>query len=271
MTLVAASDGHVARSIPPWSRQKLFYIDRYLDAFSRAMKGKWELVYADFFSGPGLCVDAGIRQEIEGTALLPFKYDPIRRVFLNDVDARATEALRARTWMQPEGRVRIETLDCNQAVRPARDFLVPTGANRRTLGVAVVDPTAFDLTYKALSEFTSGLRFDLIVIFMTGYVRRFIRSPQFGPVLDSFFGTPAWRALVKDQSEGERITFRKLLDLYQQQLMNLGYWYVNDRVRVGNTLGRTIYHVVFASKHEMGVQLWEKVSRMEYGGQRLLL
>jgi three-Cys-motif partner protein len=161
--------------------------------------------------------------------------------------------------------------DCNDAVGPARDFLFPQGSAGRTLGLAVIDPTAFQMRYDSIARLTAGLRVDLIIIVMTGFIRRFIGTPEFERALDQFFGTAEWRHLLAGKDEGERITYRKLLDLYERQLKKLGYRHVSDDARILNTKGSTIYHIVFASKHPRGKEFFDKISQRTYTGLRRLL
>ena len=97
MTLVAASDGLPARIVHQWSGEKLFYLERYMDIFTTGMKNKWpNLVYADFFAGPGVCIDKQTLEESQGSPLRALKFG-FSRIFLNDADPDAVDALRQRT------------------------------------------------------------------------------------------------------------------------------------------------------------------------------
>src|SRR5438876_3568526 len=65
VTLVTARDGLPARQTGEWTEEKLFYVGRYIDIFTRAMKQKWSRrVYIDLFSGPGKCIIEGTAKEI---------------------------------------------------------------------------------------------------------------------------------------------------------------------------------------------------------------
>ncbi len=107
--LVPASDGYVARKLHDWTREKLYYVERYIDIFCTGMKGKWTLVYADLLAGPGLCRDPETGDEQPGSALLAVRRPEFRRLFLNDADPRVTATLAARTAGEPQERVRIAT------------------------------------------------------------------------------------------------------------------------------------------------------------------
>jgi len=268
--LVIASDGYCARRVRVWTREKLYYIDRYLDIFCTAMKDKRDLVYADMLAGPGLCVDKATGNVVRGSPLLALKRAPFCRLFLNDKDSRCSDALGRRTACEPCERVQIANQDCNDAVDAARRFLFPPGSETHTLGVAVIDPTGFQFSFESLRRLTQGVRLDLIIIFMTGFIKRFISRPSFEPPLDRFFGTESWRDLVPGSGRITKVTYDKLLSLYEDQLKTSGYGHVNHLARIPNTRGSTIYHIVFASKHRRGNEFFKKIAQKRYGGQQRL-
>ena len=264
MTLVEASDGLPAREVHQWSDEKLFYLERYMDIFTTGMKNqKWSLVYADFFAGPGVCVDEETRVESLGSPMRALGFG-FSRIFLNDADPLAVDALRERT--DGDERVLITQLDCNDAVRPALDFLVPMGEERRTLGFAFIDPAAHQMSFESLRALTERARLDLLITFMTNFPRRFITRPGFGPDSDfaKFIGPDAYRREVQGRST---IQTHDLLRIYRQQLNGIGYEYVDDVTRIVNTRGSTIYHSVFASRHARGKDFFEKISQRTYTGQ----
>ncbi len=268
--LKPSEDGYPARVVESWSHEKLHYVERYFNIFCRGMKDKWTLVYGDFLAGPGKCIDEKTGEESLGSPLRALRRSEFQRVFLNDADPQVTEALRARTAHEPPGRVYIDTLDCNHAVERARGFLFPPGQSSKTLGLAVIDPTAFQMRFDAVTRLTQGVKLDLIIIFMSGYIRRFISTPEFERVLDGFFGTSDWRELVDKKNTGGRLTYRHLLDLYKAQLKRIGYVHVDDSQRMANLNGSTIYHLIFASKHPRGAEFFKNISQQQYSGQRRL-
>ncbi len=269
MTDLVAGDGLPAFPLQPWTRTKLFLIERYLDIFSVAMRRRWRLVYADLFSGPGLCVDEASNEERPGSSLLAARREEFEALFLNDVSGDAIAALRERIASEDSGRVRFSELDCNEAAVAAREHLFPASAARGTLGLAVIDPTAFQISFEAIRAMTAGLRIDLIITFMSGYILRFIGEPPLEDRLDRFFGTPKWRELTPGINRG-RLTYRPLLDLYEEQLRSIGYSTFDDRQQARNRTGANIYHMVFASKDPRGGDFWQKISQRDDVGRARL-
>jgi hypothetical protein len=60
-----ASDGFIARDSGAWAKEKLYYLERYLDIVSVGMKKKWagRLYYANLLAGPGKCRTRGSNEE----------------------------------------------------------------------------------------------------------------------------------------------------------------------------------------------------------------
>ncbi len=265
--LVRASDGLPARPVKSWAQEKLFYIERYVDIFTTAMKTRWpRRVYIDLFAGPGRSVVEDSGEEIDGSPLLALNaHYPFTDLYLNDQDSEAISALRRRASGFPSANLVIRNLDCNEAAVDAIDAL---SLNKRdTLGLAVIDPTAFQISFEALETMTRGRRIDLIITVMTGFLKRFIDHPSYQRPLDQFFGSPDWRTLMDLRAAGEKVTFRALLDSYEDKLRTLGYMYVDDDIRILNSRESTIYHLVFASKHPRGAEFFKKISRRKYSGQ----
>ena len=161
----------------------------------------------------------------------------------------------------------MESRDCNDAVEEAHPFLFPGGVTGGTLGLAVIDPTAFQMRFDALARLAAGARVDLIVVFMSGYLKRFITAPEYAPRMDAFLGTRDWRGGADLRRAGERLTFRQLLDLYEARLRTLGYLHVDDSARMLNSRRSTIYHLVFASKDPKGAEFFAKISQRSREGQ----
>src|ERR1039458_1651177 len=77
-----ASDGLSARPARIWTREKLRYLQKYAEAFMKAMapkrsQGKWEhLDYIDLLSGPGLSIVRETKEEFDGSPLIALKIKP---------------------------------------------------------------------------------------------------------------------------------------------------------------------------------------------------
>jgi three-Cys-motif partner protein len=267
--LIIASDGLPARVVQPWAKEKLHYLERYIDAFTTAMRDKWNLAYIDLFSGPGRSIIEGTKEEIDGSPLVALRARyPFHDVFLNDADPEAVEALRARVSLVQSGaRITINSGDCNAAAIAAGNTLFGGSMRSKTLALAFVDPTAFAIGLEALARLTKGRRVDLLITVMTGYMKRFSSQSGFQDPMDHFFGSPDWHDLVESS---DAVTTRGLLDHYEDRLRDLGYEYFHDDIRITNSKEAPLYHLVFASKHPLGGTIFKNISRKNSRGQRRL-
>jgi len=115
-----ASDGLPIRCVGLWAKDKYFYLKRYFEIFTTAMKSIWkgELYYIDLFAGCGKCRVRETCEEIDGSALvsLSVKY-PFKKYFLVELDSDAVNALKERVEKTPyKDRVKIVSGDCNEKI-----------------------------------------------------------------------------------------------------------------------------------------------------------
>lgn len=282
-TLVTVGDGLPARCVGPWSRDKLYYVARYLNLFSRAMHKSFPVRhYLDLFAGPGRCVLDDESGEIEGSPLVALSLaQRFTRYHFVDADPTAVLALRQRVarlgWREPD--VQLYQEDANEVVsRLAR--AVPSSA----LSVVVIDPTGLDFRFDSLRTLTRGRRMDLIYMFPEGMAakrnfQRFLQQEH--SALDDVLGTRDWRATVAPhlrrtldpQAYWDQVG-RPLVQTLQNQLAGLGYQSIHlgsEIIAVRNRTNVPLYYLVFASKHALGHRFWHAISSYDPVGQGRLL
>jgi three-Cys-motif partner protein len=278
--LVLARDGILARSVGVWSIDKLHYIRRYLNAFTTSMRTKFpHRVYIDLFAGPGRCVIRDTtNEELDGSPLIALKLlVPFTEYHLVEMETRAAEALRARANKEaPDKTVLYYEKDANAAALAIADR-IPF----RSLSLAIIDPTGLHLDFASLHRLTDQRRMDLIYLFPEGMcvkrnLTKFMKQQQ--SPLDTMLGTERWRNRVRfpegrDALQQWEAAGRPLVELFQEQLQSLGYVDVrggSSIVEVRNKKNVPLYYLVFASKHPLGHDLWEKVCGIHADGQRHL-
>lgn len=264
--LRVGSDEDLVAEVGPWAKEKLFYIDRYCYIFNQAMKRKWPTrVYVDLFAGPGRCVLRGTGEEIDGSPLVALKCTvPFSHYFFNDLDATAIAALQKRAGRLATGEVRFFNKDCNQVVD---DFLQELDKlPGEPLVFCFIDPFGWEIEFTSIARLTQGRRMDLAITFHTGNMKRW--AHQISDKLDRFFPDAGWRAgFDMRKAEGDRALGAYLLDYYEQGLKRLGYKDIQERVSVKQTKGVPLYHLIFASKHPLGKEFWDKISQRKQNGQ----
>lgn len=242
-----------ARVVGGWVARKGWYVDRLVSIFATGMKNRWpQRGYLELFAGPGLSWDRDYREFVAGSAVQALRHDFTHYGFV-DLDPAAVDALKKRIQAINVGDRRVRVLapmDCNDAVKPLRSA-IPASA----LTLAFVDPTNWQVRLETIAGLVDRRRTDLLVTFHGGSMRRQWRSqPQ---RLDAFFGTDAWRQIVRRPSG----VMDGLLELYNRQLEPFGYQGGSHRYRipVRNRRGVVMYHLVAFSKHPRGVDFWRKV------------
>lgn len=273
--MTMASDGQLARSVGIWSKEKLHYVQRYCDIFSKSMKRKWSTrVYIDLFSGPGRCVIRHTGEEIDGSPTIAAACVPgFTDLFVNDRDTAALSALRQRLDGSTTASVHYFSEDCNAAARSIGLHLADLSPSSQ-LSLCFIDPTSCQIHFESVAALTRGRRMDLIVVFQIGGMKRALYTKS--PRITRFFGDdpadPKWyRLYVANGFQGRGLT-RVLLDHYQEKLARLGYVGFHDEVSVElNNDGVPLYHMLFASKHPRGKDFWKKVAGKQHTGQYRLV
>jgi three-Cys-motif partner protein len=132
------------------------------------------------------------------------------------------------------------------------------------------DPFGLHLDFETVRA-VSAKRSDLVVLIadnmdaLRNWAAYYEKDPQSN--LDRFMGEPGWRALLKEgpaNRQAERLRRR-----YRERLESLGYAYFAE-LQVQNSQDRDIYTLLYASKSEVGVRIWNRTSQVDEGGQRSL-
>jgi three-Cys-motif partner protein len=222
-----ASDGLPVRCVGLWAKDKYFYLRRYFEIFTSAMKDRWKLYYIDLFAGCGKCRIRENGEEIDGSALvsLSAKY-PFKKYIMVELDSEAVNALKKRVEKTPyKDQVKIIPGDCNEKINE-----IIAEIPERSVSLAVVDPTGLHIKFETLQKLTEDLRIDLIITFPEGMdinrnLSKFIKQSH--SILDDYIGDEGWRQLFpKHMKEINQLTSshieKSLIGYYRKNLGKLG-------------------------------------------------
>ncbi len=95
-------------------------------------------------------------------------------------------------------------------------------------------------------------------------IKRNLQNKSQLEYIDRFLGTDNWRSRVTSSRE-----VVMLIDVLKDRLAPLGY--DQQKVRalpVKNQRNNVLYHLVYASKHERGNEIWESIAKTTATGQR---
>jgi len=271
--LVCGRDGLPVRSVGRWSKDKHHFLQRYIHAFTTAMKDKpqWEgLGFIDLFSGPGMCRVRETDEEIDGSPLIALgSPKPFDGFVFADKSADCLDAVEQR-FRERKAAVMPELVrgDSNSEVDRIAGLMPP-----RWLHLAFLDPTGLHIHFDTIARIAEARRVDLIISVMDQLdLLRNIREyyyPDRSSNLDSFLCGVDWRSQFDQLPNHTAATVREwFLGLYRDCLRGVGYAHFGEPRRISGP--NPYYLLFFASKHPRGADLWNKTSGKDRYGQKSL-
>lgn len=278
--LTAPGDSLFVRRIGTWSLDKLAIIHLYLPAFADACQSAGGGYYVDGLAGPGLARVKGVDGDpffVWGSPLLALRAQPrLERAVMLELGQRKVEALRARVAEYGD-RAAVYRGDVNKDLVSIVRGAVPTWAPCFCL----LDPEGLELHWSTIQGLASlhgrrrkpelmillPLRMSLLRLLT---VSRPVRRPDHEAV-SRVFGDDSWEAIYRARvsDEIDPGTAKELyVDLYCEKLRRLGYKSVFERpVLTYEPPGRKrreLYHLVFATDHEVGDKIMSDVFTRPY-------
>lgn len=262
------SDGLVARASGVWAKEKLYYLEHYLDIFSVGMNKKWagKLYYVDLFAGPGKCRIRETKEEIDGSPLIALKFN-FAKYFFVEADKKSCRALAARVKARaPEKDVDIIQGDCNDEIE---NIKLPASG----LGLAFIDPTGVSpLAFETIRKLAHNRKIDLIINFPEGMgilmnLHQYTQNER--NALNRFMGSARWQDDYRRTPRSFNEICTEIAKEYLANLKSLGYLAVDgDRIPVRTDRNSLLYYLLFASKHRRGNDFWRKIKLVDPHGQR---
>lgn len=273
---IPGSDGLPVQCVGPWVRGKHYILEKYLKATS-AVRSKFtkkgNAVFIDLFSGPGRCIIREEYSEIDGGGIIALQLDKGRfnEYYYVDIENENTKALEKR--IGERAGCNILTADSNMIVSSLTSNFMKHDYRYH---FAYIDPFGVEaLKFETIKEMAKLARMDLLINFPIGSIKRNIRSwlRNTDTPLDRFLGTPIWRDGIERVSL--RLIYNKLITIFEQQLMTLGYpkeglQLKSGGISVKNTRDVPLYVLLLASKHPLAQRIWDSAKKIGPDGQRSL-
>ena len=231
---------------------------------------KWPagLVYVDLFAGPGVCTIKESKTRIPGSPLIAANAPkPFEKIILCEKDKGIADACEVRVLRTPAGaRCTVLRGDCNERVNDIVS-LIPD----RALALAFIDPTGLDARFETIATLSSHGRVDLLILFADAYdiVRNVdLYRKQSNSKLDQVLGPDScWQTMWDQLENRSRGSIRReFAKLYERQLArHLGYQkFGEETIKNGST---PLYTLIYASKHDRGLDFWNKIATKDPSGQ----
>lgn len=258
------------RQVGEWTKDKHYYLRKYLEAFVLATKRAMRRYYVDLFAGPGECQIKDTGEIIEGSPKIALGIEPpFHEYFFVDISEDYIKDLFSLSDQFPERNITIVPGDCNQVISKILGHI-----EERSPTFVLLDPTneAYKwATIEALSKYQTDLFLNLPFFMST---RRLLtrRGDIFAEDrLAGFFGPLEWRELYHRMLNGESVTMYDFMQLYQEGLRELGYTQTSDNAAlIKNVTGQSLYYLILATKHPAGQKIFDDILKTLPDGQKTL-
>ena len=268
-----------------WTRKKLDILERYLDAYTTALKNmKFKLMYIDAFAGTG---DIGRRQQededakmlIEGSASRAIKINDKRfdRLIFVEKDhdrCRQLERLRKNNSKRD---IQIQNADANS-------FLVNKLQEdwKKWRGVLFLDPFATEVEWKTIEQIAGIDALDTWILFPTSAISRMLPrsrkpddiSPKMARNLTRVFGDESWHKLYSVSPQQSLLDREKeyqrysgslgIIKIYKENLCNLfGKRFMEKSKTLKNSKNSPLFEFIFCvgSSNPKAISLAKRIAK----------
>ena len=194
----------------PWTKEKLEILERYLDAYTTALKNQpFHLVYVDAFAGEGswrpntpyASEDYGDFEEIrDGSSRIALKIEdkPFDRFVFIEKDLSRCESLKELQQEFPHRSIEINNEDANEALISFCDTL-----ENYERAVVFLDPFATQVSWESVARLAGTKKADCWILFpLSAIARQMPRNQEpsdaWAANLDRVFGgRDYWRDLYR--------------------------------------------------------------------------
>jgi three-Cys-motif partner protein len=277
--VVSVVDRLPVRCVGDWAYAKIYRLVKYLGIFAGGMKNKWPgLNYVEICSGPGRCIRKSDGMEMDGTALAVIRhpiFTHIQRAVFIDLNAGVVEALNRRFELQGV-RDKAEAMIGDYSDTTTIEKLM-AALPRNNLNLCFLDPTECDVPFATMEAIVRAVgKVDFIINVALGTdVGRNIANACLEPAFqrtrakyEAFLGLPGFcqRPAVQDLARiGNHEELRQaFLAAYLTSFQRLHYLYSDARPV------KHFYHLLFLSRHERGLEFWNKACKIAPDNQREL-
>lgn len=251
-------DRGVGRWVPD---EKHLYLTRYLNATREARKKFKRRVLIDPFCGPGRIQVEGESITRDGGSVAAYRESvvsgaPFTHVLVGDIDAKRAHANELRLAAAGAS-VQTFVGPANQTV-DAMIQAIPFGA----LVLAYIDPYNLEYLSFSIIERLAKLQYvDFAVHFSLMDLTRNI-DMELDPKRDRFdHALPSWRSAVPTDELSKASLPGWFFDTWCKAVEALGFTVSGEMPLITDGKGRSIYRLVFFSRHPLPDRIWNDVAR----------
>ena len=263
----------------PWTEKKLEILERYLDAYTTALKNKpFKLLYIDAFAGTGqISVQDPDREAVAfraGSSVRALAVDakPFDELIFVEKDARRASQLEKLRDDHPGRNITVKNAEAN-------DFLANLRKDWRAWrGVLFLDPFATEVKWSTIRTVAGFNALDTWILFPVSAIARMLptsREPDdishsLATRLTNVFGNESWRDLYRENPQGALFgdpgSIRDrgvdgLLRIYKRNLRaEFGARFLQQSRPLVNSTGSRLFEFLFCVGHPRGVRLAQGIA-----------
>jgi three-Cys-motif partner protein len=254
--------GPHGRGVGRWVvEEKHRYLSRYLDATREAQKKFQQRVLIDPFCGPGRIQVEGEDFTRDGGSVAAYRKSvqtgaPFTKLLVGDIDPTRASA--------NELRLKAAGANVQSFVGPAIETVdamakaVPFGA----LALAYIDPYNLEyLSFSIIERLAKLQHVDFAVHFSLMDLTRNI-DMELDPKRDRFdHALPGWRSAAPTDELSKSSLPAWFFDTWCKAITSLGFKISLQMPLITDGKGRSIYRLVFFSRHPLPDRIWSEIAR----------
>ena len=264
----------------PWTIEKLDILEKYLDAYTTALKGQpFKLAYIDAFAGTGYVElderDQDASSFIRGSAkrALDIKNKPFDMLIFVEKDPDRCAEL-ANLRKEHHGRdIQIENFEANRFLKE----LQPNWNNWR--GVLFLDPFATEVEWSTIETIAGFNALDTWILFPVSAISRMLPTskrpdeidPKWAKRLTRTYGDETWRNLYQVSPQGElfgHIEHERepgvagLIEIYKGNLHALlGDRLLQQSRTLKNSMNASLFEFLFFAGNPSGTKIAKRIAK----------
>jgi len=282
---IPGEDSLPVQCVGKWVESKYYFLVKFLNA-SKEVRRKFSkegnAIYIDLFAGPGRCIIRNSKKEIPNGGMRVIEFSeievPFNNLYFFDKENINIKAFKIR--VKDKGNCIFKAANSNIEIKTLVKKLL---LNPNNYHFAFIDPFGPEaLKFETIKELAKLKRMDMLIHFPIGSIRRNINNwvQKNKNILNEFLGTEIWQNRVL-KNPGK--IYAILIETFLDKTKEIGYikkysglLSLRDKVQIipsvaiRNTKNVRLYDLIFISKHDLGLKIWESIIRIGPNGQKQL-
>lgn len=259
-----------------WSEDKLGLLKKYLDSYTRIMRGQeWcrnGYHYIDAFAGTGMPKAKDEERYIDGSPRVALKVShPFHSyIFIEKEDWRVNKLKRLQDEF-PNFNIEIKQGDCNTII--VNEIVTEIRYDNFNRGIIFLDPFGMDVEWETIEKISNTKALEIFLNFPVMAINRSVLlkqayklKPEQVKRMDLFWGSPDWRAGLYEEvptlfgPEIKKIpqTGKSLGELYTSRL-NEAFPEVSEPLVMTNSRKAPLYCLIFAGHNVYGKKIAQNI------------